>query len=275
MRIDSHQHFWKYDPVRDSWIDSSMHTLRRDFMPEELAPIYRAYQLDGCVAVQADQSEAETEFLLQLAAKNDFIKGVVGWVDLCSENVEQRLRHYGEYKHFKGVRHILQAEDEDFMLRADFMQGISALAPLDLRYDVLIFPKHLKHAKRLVEAFPEQLFVVDHLAKPHVKLGELKDWKHDITTLAQNPNVYCKVSGLLTEANWTSWKPEDFTPYLDTVFHAFGAERLMYGSDWPVCLLAGNYGDALRIVERYIEAMPLDTQEAIMGENARKFYNLN
>ena len=274
MRIDSHQHFWKYDALRDSWIDDSMKVIRRDFFPEDLMPILEEYNIDGCVAVQADQSEKETTFLLDFAEHNDGIKGVVGWVDLCADTVEDRLIHFSKNPYFKGVRHILQSEKEDFVLRKDFQNGISKLAPLGLTYDLLVFPNQLRNTIALVDRFPNQKFVLDHLAKPLIKAGELEEWKNAIIALAQRSNVYCKLSGMVTEADWKSWKKEDFKPYLDTVFSAFGTERLLYGSDWPVCLLAGQYGEVLGLVENYIQELSQKEKESIMGLNACDFYNL-
>jgi len=274
MRIDSHQHFWKFDPVRDSWINDTMTSIRRDFLPKDLAPLFEANNIDGCIAVQADQSEKETEFLLQLASENEFIKGVVGWVDLCNPDVGQQLKSYSNNDYFKGVRHILQAEEADFMLSAEFQRGISCLTELNLSYDLLIFPHQIPSTIRLVEVNPEQRFIVDHLAKPPIKSGEIIAWKKDITALAAHKNVYCKLSGMLTEADWNSWKPEDFRPYFDVVLEAFGVERLVYGSDWPVCLLAGTYDQALAVIETYLEALPTEARQAIMGGNAARFYNL-
>ncbi|MFV1450785.1 amidohydrolase family protein [Maribacter sp. HS] len=275
MIIDSHQHFWKYDPVRDSWINGAMKIIQRDFLPSDLKPILTENNVDGCIAVQADQSETETTFLLNLATHNNFIKGVVGWVDLCDNNVKKRLEYFAQNKLFKGVRHILQAEKEDFILNQAFMNGISELAALNLTYDLLVFPNQLKNSTQLVSKFSNQKFVLDHIAKPPIKSGEINDWKAAITALAKNPNVYCKLSGLTTEANWSSWNISDFTPYIDVVFEAFGTDRLMFGSDWPVCLLAGSYSKNKDIITSYIKQLSLTEQAQIMGLNAMDFYNLN
>lgn len=274
MRIDSHQHFWKYDPVKNAWIDESMKAIRRDFSPEDLAPILKSANIDGCVAVQADQSEAETDFLLGFAENSEIVKGVVGWVDLMADNVEERLAVYSKNKWLKGIRHIVQSEPDDFMLRADFQHGISKLAQFGQVYDILVFPTQLPASIALAEKFPDQAFVLDHIAKPYIKDGKIDGWKEDIRQLAQFPNVHCKVSGMVTEADWANWKPEDFTPYLDVVFEAFGTDRIMFGSDWPVCLVAADYQQGLGIVEGYIAGLSADEKASVMGINAQKFYNL-
>lgn len=274
MKIDAHQHFWKYNPIRDAWIDDSMQIIRRDFLPQDLQPILNDNNIDGCIAVQADQSEAETEFLLNCATKNSFIKGVVGWVDLRAENVEARLAHYSKNKLFKGVRHIVQAEANDFMLDKDFQNGISKLEPFNLTYDILIFPTQIEAAIGLVNKFPNQKFVIDHMAKPYIKAGKIDDWKTKMNELAKTPNVYCKVSGMVTEADLKHWKISDFTAYLDVVFETFGVDRILYGSDWPVCLLAADYEKQLHIVQNYFKDFSKEEQSKVFGLNAIKFYHL-
>ncbi|KQC29561.1 amidohydrolase family protein [Flagellimonas eckloniae] len=275
MKIDSHQHFWKYDPIRDSWIDDSMETIRRDFFPDDLEDLLEQNGIDGCVAVQADQSEKETEFLLHLANENNFIKGVVGWVDLCASNVSERLGHFSKNPYFKGVRHILQAENNDFMLQKSFQHGIEQLKQFDLSYDILVFPNQLKNSIALVERFPEQRFVLDHLGKPNIKDGEMDNWRADIEALAKHPNVYCKLSGMVTEADWNNWKPHDIYPYIEKIINAFGTDRIMYGSDWPVCLLAGKYDEVFGIVKEYIRQLTKDEQNNILGGAAASFYKLS
>lgn len=275
MIIDSHQHFWKYDPVRDSWIDDSMKELRRDFLPKDLAPLLKNNGIDGCVAVQANQSENETEFLLNLAQNNTFIKGVVGWVDLRADNIEERLEHYSSNNLFKGIRHIVQAESDDFMLGKKFQNGISLLKQFDLTYDILVFPSQLRAAIQLVNKFPNQKFIIDHMAKPTIKNGKMVDWKKGIELLVRSQNVYCKVSGMVTEADWKNWKKGDFTKYLDVIFDTFGVDRILYGSDWPVCLLAAEYELQLEIIGEYITKYSAEDKEKIMGGNAINFYNLN
>ncbi|WP_019668275.1 amidohydrolase family protein [Eudoraea adriatica] len=275
MVIDSHQHFWKYDPVRYSWIDDSMKILRQDFLPSDLGPILKNNGVDGCVAVQADQSERETEFLLELAGENEFIKGVVGWVDLKTEGVSKRLAHYSQNEKLKGVRHIVQEEpDPEFMLRKDFQNGIRHLAEFGLTYDILVYPNQLAAAVLLSRAFPEQKFVLDHIAKPLISEGLDDQWVNNIKELALNPNVSCKVSGMVTETTNFQWRQEDFYPFIDVVLDAFGWRRIMYGSDWPVCLLGGNYKEVITIVTDYISKLPDNERAGIMGLNAINFYSL-
>ena len=273
MLIDAHQHFWKYNPIRDSWIDDSMQIIRRDFLPKDLAPILGDNNIDGCIAVQADQSEEETLFLLQLAKENDFIKGVVGWVDLCSKDVDDRLQYFSRFDKFCGVRHIVQSEKAKFLLRKDFQNGIEQLLKYNLTYDILVNYKQLSEVIVFVEKFPNQPFVLDHLGKPPIASKELNQWKGQIETLAKFSNVSCKVSGMTTEADWNNWKPSDFIPFLDVIFKTFGAERTLYGSDWPVCLLATEYKEQLSIVEKYISEFSLEEKAAIMGGNTMRFYN--
>ena len=275
MRIDSHQHFWRYDPVRDSWITDAMAVLKRDFLPEELIQQMRTTGIDRCIAVQTDQSEAETRFLLELADQHLDIAGVVGWVDLRKDNIRERLEQFSRFKKLRGFRHILQAEpDDDFMLREDFVRGIGALARHNFTYDVLVYPRHLPVATQLVRKFPAQKFVVDHLAKPVIKENVIDNWARDIRALAANPNVYCKLSGMVTEADWRFWTETDLKPYLDVVFGAFGIDRLMFGSDWPVCLVAASYAKVKETIENYTRDLSQSEKEKIFGLNAGRFYGL-
>jgi len=275
LKIDAHQHFWKFDEIRDSWISAEMAVIRRDFMPADLKPLLEANGIDGCVVVQSDQTPAENEFQLQNAADHDFIKGVVGWVDLQSEDIETELTRLSAFEKLKGFRHILQGEaDRALMLKPAFLNGISKLKEFGFTYDILIFPDQLKYAAELVSLFPDQLFVLDHIAKPDIKGQILEGWEEDMRDLAKFDNVYCKVSGLVTEADWANWKPEDFKPYLDVVFEAFGPERVMYGSDWPVCLLAGSYGQVKELVNQYVSKFSDEEQGLFWGGNAIRFYNL-
>ncbi|OKS86487.1 amidohydrolase family protein [Mucilaginibacter polytrichastri] len=276
LKIDSHQHFWKFDPVRDSWINDEMAVLKRDFLPQDLEPILNEFGFDGCIAVQADQSEVETNFLLENAEKNDFIKGVVGWVDLNSAGLEDRLVYYSQFDKLKGFRHILQAEQQrDYMLNDSFLNGINLLTKYGYTFDILIFPDQLKYIKAFVSACPGQQFVIDHLAKPYIKTGELDEWKKDIATLAEFENVYCKISGMVTEASWHGWKQTDFIPYMDIVFSSFGSNRVMYGSDWPVLNLAASYTDVMRIVEHYLKNFTETERNLFFGGNAQRFYKIN
>lgn len=273
MVIDAHQHFWQYDANRHAWISEEMKVIQRDFLPEDLAPILQKNGINACIAVQADQTLAETDFLIDLAKKHDFIKGVVGWVDLRADDVDDVLEQYAENKIVKGFRHIVQSEtDIEFMLRPKFKAGISALGLFDFTYDILIFHDQLEQAIQLVKLFPDQKFVLDHIAKPDIKSGEYADWQKNIKKLALHQNVFCKISGIVTEAEWKIWKPTDFKVYLDTVVKAFGTERLMYGSDWPVCLVAATYEEQLGIVSDYFAGFSTLEKKKIMGGNASKFY---
>jgi L-fuconolactonase len=275
-KIDAHQHFWKYDPARHGWIDDSMKVIQRDFMPDDLEPVLHAHGIEGCVLVQVDQNQQENEFQLANAQANDFIKGVVGWVDLQAEDIEQQLETLSKLKKLKGFRHILQGEADDaFMLRSAFRNGIGKLRKFGFTYDILIFPKHLKNACQLVKEFPDQPFVLDHLAKPYIKAGKIEEWKKDIGALAQFDNVMCKVSGMVTEADWKNWKKTDFTPYLDHVVDCFGMSRLMFGSDWPVCLCAADYTQVVDIVDDYFSSFSKSEQAAFWGGNATRFYHLD
>ena len=274
MRIDSHQHFWKFDPVRHAWIDSSMQNIAKDFLPEDLKPLLETNLMDGCIAVQADQSETETEFLLRLAEENSFIKGVVGWVDLSAEDLSQRLEVFSKNTLFKGVRHVLQAEKEGFMLQDPFLRGISELKNFSLTYDILIYPNQLEEARVLIEKNPDQPFVLDHLAKPYIKQQKIKNWASDMKEFARHKNVYCKLSGMVTEADWNHWQFENFKKYLSVAFDTFGSDRLMFGSDWPVCLLAGSYEHVVKIIDLFIENLEQEEKNNIMGRNACNFYNL-
>jgi L-fuconolactonase len=275
MKIDAHQHFWKYSLAEYGWMGENMAVLKRDHLPGELEKLAAASGIDGSVAVQARQSLAETEFLLDLAKKHPFIKGVVGWVDLRSEKVDEQLVKYSKDKKLKAVRHVVQDEpDDDFMMRDAFVRGISKLERYGLRYDILIYPKQVKCATKLVERFPDQPFVLDHIAKPLIKKAELHPWKNQMRDLARNENVWCKVSGMVTEANWGKWKPADFVPYMDAVLEMYGAERLMFGSDWPVCTCAAKYEQVVAIVKGWAGKLSKSEQERLFGGTAAEFYGL-
>ncbi len=275
MKIDAHQHFWYYNPQMDSWIDDSMGVLKQDFLPPQLKSCLDQQGIQGSIAVQADPSETETKFLLDLAAQYDYIKGVVGWVDLLSPNVEERISQFSKSTHLKGFRHLVQGEAEvDFVLKENFNHGIKALGKYDFTYDILIYPRHLPFVNRLVERHPGQPFVLDHLAKPNIKGKEIKVWQAHIKELAQASNVTCKLSGMLTEASWDSWCYEDFVPYLEVIMENFGVDRIMFGSDWPVCLLAGSYSEVNGIVESYIKTWNEADQLKVLGGNAVKFYKI-
>ncbi|MEZ0182333.1 amidohydrolase [Flavobacterium oncorhynchi] len=273
-RIDSHQHFWKFDPVRDSWIDESMSEIQRDFLPKDLLPLLAENKFSGCVAVQASQSEDETNFLVDLASKNDFIEGIVGWVDLRADNISERLRRFSSNKTIKGFRHVVQGEVDDFMFRKDFRNGISALKEFDFTYDILIFHRQLPAAISLVKDFPNQKFVIDHIAKPDIKSGSIDSWKKGIEEIAKYNNVWCKISGMVTEADWENWTPEDLKPYLDVIFENFSTEKILYGSDWPVLNIASDYKEVVKTLEDYISKFSIEDQNKIWFKNAVSFYNL-
>lgn len=274
IKIDAHQHFWVFDPVRDAWIDDTMKVIQRDFLPQDLAPLLGENNIEGCIAVQADQSEKETEFLLDLAANHSIIKGVVGWVDLVAENVADRLAHFANNPLFKGVRHIAQGEADDFLLRPDVQNGIGQLSKFGLTYDILVFQHQLPAAIELVKQFPNQPFVLDHIAKPQISKGIDANWKANILKLATFPNVSCKLSGMVTETTNFQWTKEEFSPFIEIVFKAFGTDRILYGSDWPVCLLAANYKNQLEIVQNYISTLSQIEQAKVMGNNAVNFYKI-
>ena len=275
MRIDAHQHFWRYSPAEYGWITHELRAIGRDFLPEDLQPLLVRLAFDGCIAVQARQSLEETRWLLELAEGDSFIRGVVGWVDLCSADLGGQLERFSGDSKFVGVRHVVQDEPDDaFMLREDFRRGIGLLKEFDLTYDLLLHPRHLPVAVRLVEEFPEQPFVLDHLAKPFIARGEILPWRDDLHALAKLPNVMCKLSGMMTEAKWDAWRPEDFLPYFDVALEAFGADRLMIGSDWPVCTLVADYGAAMNLVMEYVGQLSGEEQTAILGENCARFYGV-
>src|SRR5690606_24380844 len=275
MTIDSHQHFWKYDPLKHGWINDDMSVIRKDFLPSDLIKVYEEYQIDGCVAVQVEQTLEENDFILNLAKDHGFIKGVVGWVDLRSKKVDRVLDGYGNEDKLKGFRHIVQGEsDPNFLLGPEFMRGISSLEKGGYTYDLLVFPHQFGAALELVKKFPKQKFVIDHIAKPYIKAGFFDGWAVLMKEIARQENVYCKLSGMITEADYSSWTPDQIHPYMYLILEAFGAERIMFGSDWPVCLVAGNYGEVLKLTTDFIAPLSSHEQEAIMGRNCIQFYNL-
>ncbi len=275
MKIDSHQHFWKYNREDYGWMGEEMHSVRRDFLPAHLQQEISAVGIDGVVAVQARQSLAETEWLLELAAAHPFIKGVVGWVPLISGDLERELERLSPDDRLKGVRHVVQDErDDHYILREDFNHGINALEAFALLYDILIFERHLPQAIRLVDRHPRQVFVLDHIAKPRIKEGLLSPWKANIEELSKREHVYCKVSGMATEGDWANWTEEDLRIYLDVVLEAFAPERLMFGSDWPLCSLACDYGAWFGLISRFIAPLSESEQERILGETATEVYGL-
>ncbi len=272
MRLDSHQHFWHYSPTEHTWMTDQMPALKQDFLPYDLKPLLDAIQFEGCIAVQARQNLEETRWLLELAEQYPFIKGVVGWVDLRSDRLIEQLQRFAQHPKLVGVRHVVHDEpDDNFLLRPEFRRGIAQLLDFNLTYDFLLFPKHLQVASELVKEFPQQPFVLDHLAKPKIAEQLFSPWKEDLHQLATFPNVFCKLSGMVTETNWNQWRPVDFHPYLDVVFEAFGPTRLMIGSDWPVCTLSAEYAAMMKIVMDYV---PKEWQNAILGDNCARFYQI-
>jgi L-fuconolactonase len=275
MRIDAHHHFWNYDPVKHGWINTNMSVLKRDFLPQHIAGLLQDNNIDGCVSIQADQSENETMFLLGLAEQYSFIKGVVGWIDLQSQDVEERLEKFSGYQGLKGFRHILQDEDNrSLMLTTAFKKGISCLNKYDYTFDLLVYPDQLTYTLELVKLFPGQKFVLDHLGKPSIKSGEIESWRKEIIALAELPNIHCKISGFVTEADWGNWNKDDFYPYIDVILKAFDIDRLLFGSDWPVCLLAAQYQEVYSIAEDYFASCSNEEKEKLFGNNAVAFYNL-
>ena len=275
MRLDAHQHFWIHNPAEHTWMNDAMGVLKRNYLPTDLKPLLDANGFNGCIAVQARQNLEETRWLLELAAQNSFIKGIVGWVDLRDEAVNAQLEWFASNKLLKGVRHVVQDEPDDrFLLGDAFKRGVAMLSRFGLVYDVLVYPKQLAAAVEFVRAFPGQPFVLDHIAKPLIGEGRMEPWATEIRALAESENVSCKLSGMVTEAKWRGWKPEDFRPYLDVVLEAFGPERLMVGSDWPVCMLSAEYGEAIGLVKEYIARLSAAEQAAILVGTCARVYGV-
>ena len=275
MHIDAHQHFWMYSPAEYDWIDDSMAVLRQNFLPADLAPELKNAGFGGSIAVQARQTPEETRWLLDLAASSPSILGVVGWVDLRSPTVRSELEVLARNPKLVGIRHVVQSEPDDrFLMQPEFMRGISVLEEFDLAYDLLIYGRHLSVAAEFVARFPRQRFVLDHLAKPPITSGYIDSWAQGISQLATFPNVFCKLSGLVTEADWQHWTVEQIVPFLDVAFESFGPDRLMIGSDWPVCLVAASYARAVEVVKSYLFRKYPEDQARVLGDNARGFYQL-
>ena len=276
MTIDAHQHFWEYNAAEFDWINNKMKIIKRDFLPGNLLPQLFEHNIEGCVAVQSRQSEEENNFLLKLANDNHFIKGIVGWVDLMADDIGDKLGNWHQYKKIKGFRHVLQGEkNRALMLEPAFKNGISLLNKFHFTYDILIFPDQLKYALELVKLFPEQKFVIDHIAKPYIKSKEISEWKKDIGAFKSYKNVFCKISGMVTEAEWNNHSLETFKPYLSVVTETFGTKRIMYGSDWPVCLVAAlSYHEVFNIAADYFSPFSQQEKDDFFGNNAVRFYNL-
>lgn len=280
MRIDAHQHFWRYSAAEYGWIDARMPRIARDFLPADLAPSLRRYELDACVAVQARSSLAETEFLLAQAAQAPFVQAVVGWADLLAPDAADVVARLAEEPLLRGLRHIVQAEPDDFLRSSDFQRGVRTLARYGLVYDILVYPRQMQAAVDFVRALPDQPFVLDHLAKPdiaHWQAGDPQrdDWERNLRALASCPRVACKVSGMVTEAKWNAWRASDFTYYLETALDAFGEDRLLFGSDWPVCLVAAaDYGPVHDLVADWAERLGPRACAKLFGGNAARIYRI-
>ncbi|UKT65393.1 amidohydrolase family protein [Pedobacter mucosus] len=273
--IDTHVHFWNYDSERDNWITENMAAIRKDFSPENLTSIFTDLSIGGCIAVQASQSEEENQFLLKLAEQNELIKGIVGWVDFLNPNLDERLTYWDSFKKIKGWRHILQAENTDFILNKTLISGIKQLKKYDYTYDLLVYHNQLPHIINMVDQIPDQPFVLDHCGKPDVKSQDFSAWAENIKILAENPNVHCKVSGLLAEADWKNWKEIEIFIAFDIIFENFGPSRIMYGSDWPVMLISRPYHDWFNLVRKYAERFSSSERKLIFEDNAKAFYSLS
>ena len=273
--IDTHHHCWNYSAKEYDWISDDMKAIRKDYLPVDLLKEIKAAGVDGAVSVQARQTVEESDWLLGMAEKNDFLKGVVGWVDLRGKGVDKDLERLAKHKKFKGVRHVVQGEpDDNFILGAAFNEGIKKLLKYDLRYDILILEKHLKPSIAFVDKHPKQGFILDHIAKPRIKERVLSPWRENMLELAKRPNVYCKISGMLTEADWKKWSAADLAPYFDTTLQAFGPKRLMLGSDWPVMLVAGKYKQWVEMVKQVVSRYSAAEQDRILSKNAVEAYKL-
>ncbi len=272
--IDAHQHFWKYDPVNYSWIDENMQAIRQDFLPENLGKLLHYHGFKGSVLIQVNQDEAENEWFLKLAEENAFIKGIVGWVNLKAANLDERLNYYHQKPAIKGFRHIVQAEPDDFLLNTEFVQGVEKLKNFDFTYDILIFERQLKSALHFIRKLPENKLIIDHIAKPDIKNKSLSRWSNYMKEIARQENVLVKISGMVTETSYHNWQKEDFFIYLDHVLNCFGTKRILYGSDWPVCLVSATYEEQLDIIESYFDQLSQTEKADIFGENAKRFYNL-
>lgn len=274
LKIDAHHHIWDYDPVQHAWIDDSMAVIQRSFTPADMEPLLQEAGIDGTVLVQVNQNLRENMVFTSAAEANPFIKGVVGWVDLLAADLEDQLDELRDLPKLKGFRHIAQAEPADYLSRSEVVRGIRQLGKYGFTYDILIKPHQMEAAVELVKTCPAQPFVLDHIAKPYIKAGEIDAWRKLMYTLGAMDNCYCKISGIITEADWHSWTPEQIRPYLDVALEAFGSRRLMFGSDWPVCLVAGSYRDVVNLAADYVQNLSVQEQQDFWGGNAIRFYGL-
>lgn len=274
-KIDAHHHLWAYDPVDYDWIDGSMSQLQHDFLLAELVATTEAAGVVGTIVVQARQHEKENEFLLKLANKSSLIKGVIGWLDLCSPQLSESVKQYIDEPKLKGFRHVLQGEDNAFMLKPDFINGIQYIGKLGYCYEILVFHHQLSCVRQLLKQLSPMKLVIDHIAKPDLIQHTSTQWFDDIAAIAKHhPHVYCKLSGMITEASWLQWQPKDIYPYIDHIIECFGGKRVMFGSDWPVCLVAGQYQEVVNLLEDRIEMTYPHLRNAIFNENATAFYQL-
>jgi len=275
MKIDAHQHFWKYNPSDYVWIDSRMESLKKDYLPEDLSPHLSQLGIQGTIAVQARQMEVETNFLLQLAEQNQWILGVVGWVDFEGPDLEQRIERFAQHPRLKGFRELIHdMPDPNYAISEVHLGAIKLLEKYNLAYDLLLRPGHIPAAIDLVDKFPNQRFILDHIAKPEIRSGSKEPWQSRVKELAKRPNVYCKLSGLVTEADWTNWTREIVYPYLDICLGAFGPQRLMVGSDWPVCTLAGTYKEVMSLTLGYLESLSASEQQRVFSETCLEAYKI-
>ena len=275
MIIDSHHHFWRFDPIEYGWLTDSMCALRRDFLPADLRREIDGVGVSGVISVQARQTLAETRALLEFAQSHDFIRGVIGWVPLVDPGVADALAEFAQDLHLRGCRHVLQDEpDDDYMLRPDFNKGVRAVTEMGLVYDILIYERHLPQTLEFVDRHPDQVFVLDHIGKPRIRDASFDDWHAAIHDLARRPNLYCKISGMVTEANWERWSEADLAPYMDAVLDAFGPRRLMYGSDWPVCLVAADYARWFQLVSGFAARLSADERDRLLGGTAIEAYRV-
>jgi len=274
MKIDAHQHFWNYDPINFSWINDEMAAIRKNFLPEDLKPILEKNGFDGSILIQVNQDKTENDIFLKFAEENEFIKGMVGWIDLKASNVETRLTHYAQYPKMKGFRHIAQSEPDDFLMDQSFIDAVAKFPNHNFTYDILIVERQLKAALHFVRQLPNNKLIIDHIAKPNIKEKSVTRWSNYMQAISKHENVYVKVSGMVSEADVKNWRKEDFAIYLDHILDFFGPERTVYGSDWPVCLVAGTYEDQLGIIQDYFSRLSKTEQAQIFGLNAAKFYGV-
>ncbi len=275
MKIDSHHHFWNYDPIDYSWMNENMGVLKRDYGPADLKKEIDEAGIGGVVSVQASQSLGESDALLKYAAEDDFIKGVVGWFPLAADNVAELIAPYADNPLLKGVRHVVQDEPDDrFILDEDFNRGVSLLHELDLVYDILIYERQLAPSIEFVDRHPDLAFVLDHVAKPRIRDAAMEPWATLMKQMAERPNVSCKLSGMATEGDWVNWTEGQLIPYMEVALEAFGPDRMMFGSDWPVALLAIDYQLWVGMVRQFISTLSEDEQVAIEGGVATRVYGL-